>query len=192
MTLEFSSILKNLQIILLFCILINCSRDKPQEFARFKSVKCIASNKTFGSNYTCRIRPYNRYVAKLTILVDFRVPTHDAFLDLSVVYKQLTGTSYRVIINKTIDICGYLGGQKDVLMQWLIDLLWKDLPKSLLHPCPYIGLFPLHNVSIALDSMNHLPDGLYKASWHFYNKNDDNIMKIWAIIEVGGTLLKEF
>jgi len=58
--------------------------------------------------------------------------------DFSLMYKQPVGTYYRVLINKTIDVCGYLGGQRDILMYWIIYVIWNEIPKSLLHPCPYI------------------------------------------------------
>ena len=77
---KISSIFKHFSIFLFFCILISFAKEKPQEYAKFKSVKCIASNKSLSSNYTCRIKPYNRFIAKLTILVDIRVPTYDIFV----------------------------------------------------------------------------------------------------------------
>ncbi|KAL7011546.1 hypothetical protein ACKWTF_014313 [Chironomus riparius] len=106
--------------------------------ARFRTVKCTSSNKTFNANITCSIKAYDRYAAKLTVLVNFDVKTYQILFDSSVMYKQPVGTSYRVLINKTADICGHLGGKSDVLLEWYLKLLWKELPPSLLHPCPYI------------------------------------------------------
>ncbi|CAG9810328.1 unnamed protein product [Chironomus riparius] len=107
-------------------------------------------------------------------------------------YKQPVGTSYRIIINKTVDVCGHFGGKPDILMQWFIDLIWKEMPMSLLHPCPYLGPFLLHNITIDMKILQKFPDGFYKVVMHFYNDDDPNIITVFTTFEVAGTGLKEF
>lgn len=52
------------------------AKQKPQVLARFKTVKCFGSNKTFNANLTCSIKAYSRNTAKLTVLVNFDVETN--------------------------------------------------------------------------------------------------------------------
>jgi hypothetical protein len=68
-------------IIFLSAKMINAKQKSPV-YARFKNVRCTSSRKTFISNYTCSIKAYNRFVAKLSVLVNFEVPTYQAFVNI--------------------------------------------------------------------------------------------------------------
>jgi hypothetical protein len=59
---------------------INSVRQKPREFVKYKAVKCTSSNKTLNSNYTCKIKAYNRYTSKLAVLMDFVVPMDESYV----------------------------------------------------------------------------------------------------------------
>ena len=67
---------KSLFLLFYFLIVAVFARQKTPQYARFKTVKCSISNKTFNPNYTCTIKAYNRYVAKLNVLLHFDVLTH--------------------------------------------------------------------------------------------------------------------
>jgi hypothetical protein len=70
--------------------------------------------------------------------------------DFSVSYKQLNGQNYRTLINNTLNVCAYLGGKKNVLIQWIVDLIWKELPLEYFHPCPFLVRFLQYNLKLIL------------------------------------------
>jgi len=75
--------LKNLKILIFliyFVIPVILVKQKPPIIARFKTTRCSSSNKTFNANITCSVKAYDRYVAKLTVLVNFDVATYQALV----------------------------------------------------------------------------------------------------------------
>jgi hypothetical protein len=127
--------------------------------------------------------------------------------DGSVSYKQSTGLNYRTIINATnINMCAYFNGEKHVLVKWVFDLTWKELPQEYLHPCPYVvrfnraeqvsieidhayfqGPIALNNVTIDLNIISKFPRGLYKMHLRFFNQEDPNVITGDVVFEVAGT-----
>lgn len=63
-------------VVFYFLFSLASAKQKSQIYARFKTVKCSMTSKTFNANYTCSIKPYNRYIAKLNVLLHFDVLTH--------------------------------------------------------------------------------------------------------------------
>ncbi|KAG5666930.1 hypothetical protein PVAND_014935 [Polypedilum vanderplanki] len=180
---------KYMTTVLIIIIIIYSSQEAT---ARFKSVKCSSSNQTLGADYKCFIRAYDRKVAKLSVLVTFEKHCYEALFSFVASYKQTTSRYYRTIINNTVDLCAYFGGTKNILIEWIINVIWKELPRSFLHPCPYFGPFPLHNITINLEFFSNFPDGIYLVHLRFFNKNDSNMLTVDTVFEIKGTNLLNF
>jgi hypothetical protein len=58
-------------------------------------------------------------------------------MDFNLGLRSVT-VNYRTLIESKVDICRYLNGSDpNPLTKWLVDLIWQQMPRSLLHPCPY-------------------------------------------------------
>jgi hypothetical protein len=103
-------------------------------------------------------------------------------------------------------MCDHLGGQTNILVKWVLDLIWKEIPQEYLHPCPYIvrfnradqtsieidhayfqGPIVLNNFTIDLNIISTFPRGLYKMHARFFNQEDPNVISGLFVFEVAGT-----
>ena len=81
-----SKIFKNFNFLIFliyFVIPVILVKQKPPIIARFRATRCSSSNKTFNANITCSVKAYDRYVAKLTVLVNFDIKTYQIMVCFS-------------------------------------------------------------------------------------------------------------
>lgn len=93
---------------------------------------------------------------------------------------------YTTIINTSIPICKVLNGNyTNVAATWIIDTIKDTLPKNFIHPCPYVGSFKAFNISLTPNEfVTQFIKGRYKASYRFFDEQDDNIVTFFLGFEL--------
>lgn len=102
--------------------------------------------------------------------------------------SSLVSPYFTVFINTTVSICQYLNGTDGVnpILKWAVNMVERSFPKEFLHPCPYIGMHKILNLTIVpLQQVIQFPKGYYKSILRFFDEIDDRI----AVATLGIELL---
>lgn len=80
------------------------------------------------------------------------------------------------LVNQTIDVCSFLSGTENQFFKWLLDTV--GISHNQIHPCPYVGIFSLLNLTISNELTVKLPAGKYLGISRFFDDSDDNIITV--------------
>lgn len=75
-----------------------------------------------------------------------------------------------------MDVCSYLNGTENPILQWFLDFFSAGIPQNLIHPCPYIGVFNVYNLTIDNELTTKFPAGQYLITTKWFDDLDDNIV----------------
>jgi hypothetical protein len=85
---------------------------------------------------------------------------------------------YTTIINSTVNACKFVNGSdSNPIANWISGAVTDSLPKGFIHPCPYVGLMKIDNISISANGvLSQFLKGRYKISARVFDEEDDNII----------------
>ncbi|CRK94398.1 CLUMA_CG007905, isoform A [Clunio marinus] len=137
---------------------------------------CTSSFKSIGPRVECFAKSYSRKNTQINISFDITRKLYDVKGHFEIKHRTLT-PYYRVIINNTLDFCGFLNGtDKNVLTKWMISTVSKTVGKRIVHPCPYFGPIRIVNMTAENEMSAQFIKGYYKMTFIMFDDIDNNII----------------